>query len=270
MTSGDAGTKFFHAAATIRHRKNLVTFLEDSIGQLHSNHHVKASILWEAYKERLGQIEFEGMQLDLNEILIPTSDLSILEEPFSPEEIDNVVALLPGDKSPGPDGFNTDFIKRCWPIIKQDFYNLCNAFYEGDICLQSLNGSFITLIPKVYGPTKVNAFIPISLFNISMKIITKLLANRLQTTIQQLIHKNQYGFIQIRTIQDCLAWALEYLHMCHQSRKGMLILKLDFEKALDKVEHEEMLKIMQHKGFGGKMVREDETHLLHWHLFCTS
>jgi hypothetical protein len=67
-----------------------------------------------------------------------------------------VVASLPSNKSPGPDGFNMDFIKKCWPIIKGDFYNLGDAFYSGTVCLEGINGSYITLIPKVDAPSKVS------------------------------------------------------------------------------------------------------------------
>jgi hypothetical protein len=142
------------------------------------------------------------MFVDLSNLLNTSQKLGCLSEPFTSAEIDYVVQNLPHDKSPGPDGFNTDFLKKCWPIIKHDFYDLCAAFHQGNICLQSLNGSYITLIPKVDGPTKVSDFRPISLLNTSIKIITKLLANRLQLVIMTLIHQNQYGFIRSKTIQD--------------------------------------------------------------------
>jgi hypothetical protein len=153
-------------------------------------------------------------------------------------------------------------LKLTWHALQYAGTSMYAKTFKGNICLQSLNGSHITLIPKMYGPTKVSDFRPISVFNTSIKIITKTLANGLQKAIMDLIHHNQYGFILSRTIQYCLAWVVEYLHLCHKSRKELIILKLYFVKAFDEIEHQIMLHIMEHKGFNSTW--------LHWMVFFNS
>ena len=148
----------------------------------------------------MGHFDFTSVAFNLNYFLEINSELPWLEDAFTREEIDAVVRNLPNDKAPGPDGFNNEFIKRCWHFIKEDLYALCVAFQEGTANIQSINDSYITLIPKIDGAQQVGDFRPISSLNCSIKLITKLLANRLQSVILQPIHQNQYGFIRTRTI----------------------------------------------------------------------
>jgi retron-type reverse transcriptase len=103
-------------------------------------------------------------------------------------------------------------------------------------------------------PGTVNDYMTISLLNSSLKLLTKLLAKRLQSVILSVVHTNQYGFIKGRTIQDCLASVFQFLHICHQSKREIIILKLDFEKAFDLVEHEAIISRFRHKGFSEKLV----------------
>lgn len=106
--------KFFHAHATIKHRKNSITTLHDSLGTSLLHHEQKADLLWKAFKEKMGISEFNGMLFNLGSLFQPVDGLDQLEAPFSKEEINKVVNNLPNNKSPSRDDFSNEFVKGCW------------------------------------------------------------------------------------------------------------------------------------------------------------
>jgi hypothetical protein len=89
--------------------------------------------------------------------------LGKLDQEFSHNEIDKLIAELPLDKAPYLDGFNRMILKKCWPIIKDNFYALFDDFYHEQVSLQCLNSSYITLVPKTHSPVGVNDYELISL-----------------------------------------------------------------------------------------------------------
>jgi len=68
-----------------------------------------------------GKLSKKGLGNQNSKILSSTSvhswgsstDLAWLQDPFTREEIDSVVRNLPNNKAPRPDGFNSEFIKKC-------------------------------------------------------------------------------------------------------------------------------------------------------------
>jgi hypothetical protein len=223
-----------------------------------SDHDGKAALLWTTFKERMGQSDKTSMKFNLREMYgqsLDAESLASLESPFSEKQIQDVIDDLPNDKSPGPDGFNNEFIKSCWSIIAKDVKELIQDFYDEKVALESINSSYITLIHRGDNTVSTNDFRPISLLNSVLKIITKLLANRLQKVILKLVHNNQYGFLKKRSIQDYLGWAFEYLIQCHKSKEVILILILDFEKAFDKIERAAIIDILKARGFGEKWIK---------------
>jgi hypothetical protein len=98
-----------------------------------------------------------------------------------------------------------------------------------------LNYGVITLIPKIKEASKIQQYRPICLLNVSYKIITKALMLRFEDCMSRIISKSQNAFIKGRNIMDGVLSLHEILHETKRKKMDGIILKLDFEKAYDKI-----------------------------------
>ena len=102
----------------------------------------------------------------------------------------------------------------------------------------------------------VSKFHPISLCNVLYKIFSKMLANRLKKILPHIITKHQSAFTKDRLILDNILVAFELLRLQnHKSTKGgFMALKLDMNKAYNRVEWTFLEKIMRKLGFNEKWI----------------
>ena len=145
------------------------------------------------------------------------------------EELKWSVFDMKTDTAPGPDGFSVSFYKGCWESVKGILFEMVNAFYLGNLDISRLNYGVITLIPKIKEANNVRQFRPICLLNVSFKIFSKLLMDRLTGVARKIISTSQSAFIKGRFIQDSTVILHEVMHEMKQQGEKGIVFKIDYE-----------------------------------------
>ena len=144
------------------------------------------------YYEQLYTNKFDNLE-EMNNFLetycppkLNQEEIDDLNRPITRSEIESVkktkqTKKIPTNKSPGPDGFTSEF----YQTYKDEFIPILLKLFQRNKEEGTLPKTFyeatITLIPKPdKDTTKKENDRPISLMNIDAKILNKILANRIQ------------------------------------------------------------------------------------------
>ncbi|GKV12724.1 hypothetical protein SLEP1_g23841 [Rubroshorea leprosula] len=234
IRDGDANTCFFHRCAKGRWRRNEINNLMVDRRQLVEVNKIKEGVA--TYFEKMFMEEewvrptLEGLRFSR----LSTAQNEFLISEFEEKEVQKAIWECDGTKAPSPDGFNFNFIKSMWEVLKEDIMAFVQEFHNSGRMNRGLNSSFMVLIPKLENPQRIEEFRPISLIHSMYKIIAKLLANRLRQVMDHLIREQQMAFLSDRQLCEVVVIANEVLDEAKRKKTRSFAFKVDFEKAYDK------------------------------------
>ena len=193
---------------------------------------------------------FQNLYQDVGEVTDPALSLnfprgSLLSEtqlltilrPVSEEEIRKVIFAMSLYKAPGGDGLQAKFFQADWSIVGKSVCDFILAAFRDGKFDRRINETLLCIIPKVDHPEVINQFRPISLCNVVVKTISKIMVSRLRPHLTDLVSPTQSSFIPGRGCHDNIIVVQEAIHSFKKikSKSGFFMMKVDLEKAYDRL-----------------------------------
>lgn len=221
-------------------RKNTIESKQDKIQQIFESFYEQ---LYSSTPVPEDQVEAFLENLDLP---VMTEDQNkALALDITELELTQAINRLKPNKSPGSDGFTSEWYKA----FKKELIPLLLNTYKWALKRAEIPPSWkeaiVSLIPKE-GKDKVEcgSYRPISILNVDYRLYTSIMARRMEEFLPHLIHNDQTGFIHKRQTQDNIRRTLHIMDYIQQHKERAMILSLDAEKAFDSVSWQYLYKVL--------------------------
>ena len=182
---------------------------------------------------------------------ITVEQMETLDAPITEDEVRRAILSMKTGKSPGADGIPAEYYKSFIDIVTPVLTEVFSETLDSGLLPPTFNEALISVIHKK-GRSQTNPanYRPISLINVDSKILTKILATRLEDIIPSIINSDQVGFVKNRSSTDNLRRLLHLIWLNRSIDTPAAAISLDAEKAFDRVEWDFLFGVLNRFGFG--------------------
>jgi hypothetical protein len=114
----------------------------------------------------------------------------------------------------------------------------------------------MTLLPKVgKNLNDIKNWRPITLTNCDLKLITKVLANRMSVQLESMVDVSQTAYVPGRSVMDNLRSNMFIKNYCESNKVDGLLVSLDAKKAFDSVDHNYICRVLKEYGVGDRFIK---------------
>src|SRR6478609_5392423 len=198
---------------------------------------------WKEHIETLydknGKPQNEEMRIELKLDVDEDSKCPVILD----SEVTNAIEALKVGKAIGPGGMPAEFWKVLGAKGTKELVELCKEMYVKGIWPSNFTRVVMILLQKKMNAVECSDHRTISLISYASKILLKIRTNRIEAKARDFIERNQFGFRKGCGARDAIGVMRMLCKRSLEFGNNVYICFLDFEKASDRVNWKNMMKV---------------------------
>ena len=170
-------------------------------------------------------------------------------------EIEKAMRKMKSGKAAGEDGIVIEMLRAMGDWGTEQILNIASFMHNTGEMPKQMNKSIFVTIPKKTGTLDCGKHRTIAISSQVSKISLRVVMERMRGKIRNEVGREQFGFMEGKGTANAIFILRMICERSIEMQKDLYVCFIDYEKAFDRVKHDELVKMLENIGVDGKDVR---------------